>query len=184
MKRIVVLLIGGLFLASPAAWADKETRKVSCVSTHFFPNNGAQVRWVFLGFTNHDLDNEATIERITFRKGSNGVVLYDQGPNAVFPVIDPPAPTFAALNVTPVPPGEARGFSTITIFGLDTPPNPPGGLFAEVEWSKEGDENLFLVRSVAFTSDRIPLPDEGLRTGNFVTGNRAPCVVVGDGDDD
>ena len=173
MRRIVMFLLGGLLVIPTAAWAG--TKKVSCISTHFFPSNGTQVRWAFLGLTNHDLDNEATIERITFRKTSNGTVIYDQGPNAEFPVGVPPAPSFGALNVTPVPPGQGRGVSTITIFGLNTPPNPPGGLLAEVEWSKKGDKSLFLVRSIAFTSDRIP-DNGGFTRGDFVTANRTFCV--------
>lgn len=168
MKRIVVILIAGLLLAPTAAWAG--TGKVSCVSIHIFPNNAAQIRSAFFGFSNHDLENPATIERITFRD-RNGVVLYDQGPNAAFPV---GTPSFGALNVTPVPPGGARGVGTITLFGDDPPGQGP--LMADVEWSKEGDEDLFVVRSIVVTFEAIPDGAGGIRGGNFATVNGPPCV--------
>ena len=157
MKRAGVFLLGFLLLVPTAAWAG--TRTASCVAVHFFPNNGVQVRWTFLGFTNHDLEKEATIERITLRN-RQGVA---------FLILEEPFP----VDITPVPPGGNRGISTINIFGLNAA--APSGMLAEVEWSKKGDNNLFLVRSVAFTSDRNS-DNGGFTRGNFVTGNRAPCV--------
>ena len=174
MKRIVVLLIGGLFLASPAAWADTETKKVSCVSIHTFFNNNAQIRWAFFGFSNHDLENPATIERITFRD-RNGVVLYDQGPN-VNVEDEVGAPAFGTLGVTPVPPGRLRGVNTVNLFGDDPPGRGP--LLAEVEWSKEGDEDLFVVRSIVITFEAIPDGGGGIQRGDFMTVNGPPCVEV------
>ena len=173
MRRVGVFLLGGLLLAPTAAWAGEKTGKVSCVGVHVTPNLGAQIKFQFLGFTNHDLENPATIERITFRD-SDGVVLYDQGPNADFPFGAPPS--FGDLNVTPVPPGGHRVVNTITIFGFDA----VGLMLAEVEWSKEGDENLFLVRSLVIVAERISLggDPENFTVGNQVATKGLPCVDV------
>ena len=175
MRRMVLFLLGGLLLVPTAAWAT--TNKTSCKGTHG-TTPGAQMRFTAFQFINFDLDNPATIKRITFRN-FDGVIIYDQGPNADFPV---GAPAFDALNVTPVPPGGARGVSTLRVFGFDPLP-PPTFVLAEVEWSKEGDEDLFVVFSAQVTAERIPT-NGNFTLGNFMTLDNPPCVEVEIDDDD
>jgi len=172
MRRIVMFLLGGLLLVPTAAWAQVKTTKVNCKGTHGTPNQGAQIRFTAFQFINFDLENPATIERITFRN-FDGEIIYDQGPNVDFPV---GAPTLDALNVTPVPPGGARAMGTIRVFGFAPIPGPTFVL-AEVEWSKEGEENFFVVFSAQVTAERIDTGG-GFRVGNFMTVDNPPCFVV------
>ena len=96
-----MFLLGGLLLIPTAAWAD--TNITSCKGTHgITPGAQAQMRFTVFQFINFDLENPATIERVTFRN-FDGEIIYDQGPNVEVPV---GAPAFDDLNVTPVPPGE------------------------------------------------------------------------------
>ncbi len=162
-----MFLLSGLLLVPTAAWAG--TKKVACIAPHYLATPG-HIRWTALVFSNSDLVNPATIERITVRN-INGVVLSDTGPASPDLLDHPLGP--GGTDITVVPPGGARTATTVTLFGSN---NLPGGretgipMTVVVEWSKEGNPDRFFVRSVVFTSEQV--------SGNRQTANVYACFGV------
>ena len=166
MRRIVMFLLSGLLFVPTAAWAG--TKKAECIAPHYIVND-RQLRWTALVFSNSDLVNPTTIERITVRN-IFGDVFSDTGPATPDPHPSGPGGT----DISVVPPGGARVFTTLSVFGpnnLSTGRHTGIPTTIVVEWSKEGDPARLFLRTVAFTAVNE-------RNGDRQTANFNPCFEL------
>jgi hypothetical protein len=152
-----------------AGWAD--AGKTRCTISHFVRNAGTNLRSAVLVFNNGDLENSVTIDRLTIRTFF-GTVVHDSGPavgilhptNTDFPVAAP-----NGVDITVVPPGGNFYLRTNHIWGnsgLPTGNEQGQSMSAVVEFSKEGNPDLFVVE--AFLRGRQRLQDA---SGTSIEGN-------------
>jgi len=140
----VFALVTLLSVAQPAL-ADVPNARVVCGAFHFI-RPGLEIGTTSINFRNADLENEATIERLTIRD-SAGDVVWDSGPATGVPH---PLNTdyVPPRNFTTIPPGASYYIATNHMWDNNVLPagNQEGqSLTAVVEYSKRGDPDLLFV---------------------------------------
>ena len=178
MTRFFLPILAGLVLLPTVASA--RTQEVRCGISHHTRAGGTELRSTAIIFENGDLENTATIERLTIR-GPFGEVIHDSGPAAG---IDHPLNQdfTPPLDITRVPPGGAFYLRTNELWGRG---NPPGGsqigslMSVTVQASKEGDPKLLQIRVRQRSRDRFFDPDgSGPFEGRELSSNAGACFPV------
>jgi hypothetical protein len=148
-----------------------------CYAAHFI-RSGNEMRFTIFTFNNGDLQNPATLERITFRD-PHGAVLSDTGPKVGRP--HPLAMAqFPPRDITVVPPGGTYALSTSDLWAFGPIPQVPGTdlISVQVEVSKAGKRSLFLVSAREVARDRIQTGPTSFTVGAERAANSAPCFPV------
>lgn len=199
LKSLIAIAVG---LAPALASADN--LKFRCGAPHFIriaglatPESGGvaptELRLTVITFSNADLQNAATIERMTWRD-ADGVVRHDSGPK-----IRVPHPFTLGRDITRVPPGGSYNTSTTSLGSppwflnhpsFAPPPSELEGLFVTngsltVEVSTRGPARLFTV--YARETDRALVFDQmnnRISMGEERTSQSTSCVRISDRDDD
>jgi len=178
MKRIAALAFLGLAAIPSLCLAGGSA--VACPGAHFVRVGGTEMRSAVISFRNMDLENAATIERITVRNVS-GQVVHDSGPATGTP--HPPNNSFpGGLDITVVPPGGGYFLATSDIWGFDSIPGVGGNsqgfiLSIAVESSKEGRPDLLKVGTRLRSRDRFVTPT-GFAEGAERSSNTGTCAEV------
>lgn len=178
MKRFAALAF--LSLAAVPSYALAGVQAVSCPGTHFVRVGGTEMRSTVIGLRNTDLENAATIERLTIRNAF-GQIVHDSGPatstphpfNNAFP---------GGLNITVVPPGATYFLATSDIWGLNGIPGSGGNsqgftLSITVESSKDGKADLLRVGTRLRSRERIETA-AGVFEGAERSSNTGTCAEV------
>jgi hypothetical protein len=184
MKRLQGLAVAGAMLFPLIGFARGETTETTrCYAAHFVRTNPAinlnELRLTVVYFNNGDLENAATIERLTVRDAF-GTVLHDSGPKIGVPhplntVLTPP------LDFTTVPPGATYTFATTNLWSG----NVPGGLTAgsalsiTVEVSKAGKQRLLVVHARESSRELTSIGAHGAER----SADGARCFRITEGDD-
>lgn len=179
MNTIAAVSFAALALAPLAAFA--KTEAVTCSASHFVSAGGAEMQSTVIGFRNADLENPATIERLTIRN-AHGTIIHDSGPatgtphpvNNAFP---------GGLNITTVPPGATYFLITRDIWGLFDVPGSAGpsqgfSMSVTIEWSKAGKAELLSVGTRTRGRERLVSPDGFVSERMEHTSTVRPCVGV------
>jgi hypothetical protein len=172
-----------LALAPAAVLAAPKTQTLSCNVAHFVRAGGTEMRSASIAVRNNDLSNPATIERITIRNVF-GAVVHDSGPAAG--VLIPLNTDFAVpLDITTVPSGASYYLRTNHIWGNNSLPAADGGneagqaMTAVVQVSKEGKEDLLVVRTRPRSRERIITP-AGASEGAERSSDSGACTKLPD----
>lgn len=173
MKHIAAVAFASLAVLPLSSLAGVSTTQ--CPFSHFQRLGGTEIRTSTLGFRNADLENPATIERITIRNAF-GQIVHDSGPATGTP--HPPSGAFGGLDVTVVPPGANLFLVSNDLWGLENVPGAAGpsqgfSMSVWVQVRKEGKPDLLVVGSRQRSRDRIigptGIPAEGAeRSTNIV----------------
>lgn len=169
MKRMVASAL--VSLAVLPAYSLAGVQVVSCPFSHFVRDQGREMRTSVLAFRNMDLQNWATIQRITVRNAF-GNIIHDSGPHQ-----HPLSSAFGGLDITQIPPGASLFLLSSDFWGLfNVPGGPPSQGFlmtVTVEVAKEGNASLLAVGSARRSRERITNEDTFLvsegadRSGQF-----------------
>lgn len=179
MKAIAALSFSALALLPWTAFAKVEA--VTCGIVHFVAAGGAEMRSGVIGFRNADLENPATIERLTIRN-AYGQVVHDSGP-----ATGTPHPLSRALlgvlDFTTVPPGASYFLTTQDLWGsFDVPgsPAPSQGfsMSVTIEYAKEGKPGLLIVGTRVRGRERFVSPEGFVSERMEHSGYSPPCVSV------
>lgn len=180
MKRVMVLLLlAGLLFFPTVARAEVKTGKVRCTSPHYIRLGGTELRSSVVVFSNGDLTNPTTMRRFTIRNFF-GAVVHDSGPAAGVPhprntELTPP------VDITVVPPGATFYLATNHIWGVN---EVSGGneqgytMSVVVEFSKEGDLDLFSVGGRVRTRQRTQTSPGVFVQGSELTSNLLQCFSL------
>ena len=185
MRRAMGLFLAGVLLVPGAVWA--HTERVRCGIPHFTRFGGAEIRSGVVVFNNGDLENPATIGRLTILDFFGNVV-HDSGP--VIGVPHPLNMDFASpVDITVVPPGATFYLSTNHIWDTNPIPFDPANptlngnergqaMSVVVEVSKEGKPGLFQVQGRNRSRQRLQ-PSPGVFTqGGELASNIIQCFPV------
>ena len=174
MKRFAALAF--VSLAAVPSYSLAGVQAVSCPGTHFVRDGGREMRSTVIGLRNTDLENPATIERLTIRNAF-GQIVHDSGPATVTP--HPINFSFPdGLDITVVPPGASYFLATSNIWGLNSIPGGDAQGFTmsiTVESSKEGKPDLLKVGTRLRSRERFDAP---LREGAERSSNTGTCAEV------
>lgn len=179
MKRIAAVAFAALAAVPLSAFARNEA--LTCAGVHFVRAGGTEMRSTVVGFRNADLENAATIQRLTIRNFF-GQVVHDSGPatgtplplNGAFP---------GGFDVTVVPPGASYFLATSDIWGLNPIPGTGGNnqgfnLAITVEFSKAGKGELLMVGTRPRSRERFVSPEGVASEGRELATNTGNCVGV------
>lgn len=178
MRPVWLVPVASLLAATPA-WA--ATQVVRCDIAHHVRAGGTEIRSAALIFSNGDLTNPLTIERITIRDAF-GEVVHDSGPE--IDVAHPLNTDFTPpLDVTVVPPGATFYLKTTTLWGNNPVPVVNGNergqsMSVTVTASKEGDPKLYRTHVRPRSRERLPNPDGSFREGRELSSNDGVCFAV------
>jgi hypothetical protein len=170
MKPVARLCLGSLMLIAAPSFAGEGA--VVCGAVHFIRAAGTEFRNSLINLRNLDLENPATVERITIRNAF-GDVVHDSGPATSQP--HPLNTDFAGgLNITTVPPGASYYLGTNHIWPLGEIPGvgmaeTGQNLAVTVQFSKDGKADLFQVSAVSRTRERFGTGAERARDGSSCT---------------
>lgn len=176
MKRFAALAF--ISLAAVPSYSLAGAQAVNCPGTHFVRDGGNEMRSTVISFRNMDLENAATIERLTVRNAF-GEIVHDSGPATVAP--HPFNNSFpGGLDITVVPPGGNYFLATSDIWGLNSVPGSGGNsqgftMSITVESSKEGKADLLRVGTRLRSRTRLLTP---LSEGAERSSNTGTCVEI------
>ena len=175
MRRFATLAFISLAVAPSYSLAGVEA--VACPGAHFVRDGGREMRSTVIAFRNADLENAATIERITIRNVF-GHIVHDSGPATGRP--HPLNNSFpGGLDITLVPAGGNYFLATGDIWGLNSIPDADGSqgfvLSIVVQFSKEGKPDLLKVGTRLRSRERFDAP---LREGAERSSNTGTCADV------
>jgi hypothetical protein len=183
LGKAIWFLALSLALAPAAVPAAPKTQTLACNVSHFVRAGGLELRSTAILVHNYDSGNAATVERITIRNVS-GALVHDSGPAAG--VLIPLNTDFAVpLDITTVPSGASYYLRTNHIWGNNSLPAADGGneagqaMSAVVQVSKEGKEELLVVRTRPRSRERIITPT-GANEGAERSSDSGSCTRLPD----